>query len=352
MLLRLFAFILLVCFVCPATAELELDDNGFPKKDMLKFFEPYTGRWVGKFNNQATDVSPKPIVITGFQEGKFILNKTMFQMRAIGDADGRKTESLFLYGYDPLEQSYCCWHYSQGGMAIKYKVEWAKDGKSYKHLSLREEDLGFKVRTHVQLDAGKAIRWTSKITANDGTLLIDQTGELTPKPGEAVFPQPDVNKDNPLAIFKPYTGQWISKIKGKRTDVVEQPYEGTSKWTGRYTLGGDGFIFGGTATTPDNQPYAYLWINLYDKNDEQLYCWYHSSFYHHAKHKVHWDPKKREMKQSPIGIEKLGLIPDFRTYLVDDQTLRFTFTMKTEDGLLISDESGEAKPVKGDSILQ
>lgn len=347
MMTRLLSVLILLFVSFSSVAEIELDDNGLPVEDMLKAFESYTGRWVGKVVIRPADL-PDPIIVVLEQEGKYILDNTMFQMRTIGEANGEKTEVTFLYGYDRAEESYCCWQYAEGDYAIKYKVEWAEDGKSYTHASLHEDELGHSVATEVQLDSGKAIRWTSKIIRSDEKLILDQTGELMPKRGKVEFKKPDIDTDSSVAIFKPYTGRWKSVVKGKVTDFYEEPYETSSDWSGRFSLGGDAFRFEGTADNAAGETYEYLWINLYDMNRSHLMCWYHDSLHNHTMHKVEWDPDKRLAKQVPVEKLAWGLVPDFRTYLVDEETLRFTFVMKTEDGKLIVDESGEAKPVEGD----
>lgn len=336
--------LLLACF--NSSAEIELGDDGWPKNDMLENFRPYTGRLVGKVKNKPTALIPEPLESVGEQEGKYVLNGTMFQFRAVGEMDGKKGESLYLYAYDRTEKAYCCWQYNDVGGVIKYKVEWAKDGKSFKQVSLNDGEIGASITTRVILDDGKAIRWTSKVVAKDGQLVADQTGELTVEPGEVAFLKPEVGQDSKLAIYKPYTGKWRTTMKGKRTDVIQEPYELTTDWRGRYVLGGNMFEFSGQATSVFSDEYEYLWFTFYDEREGRYIPMYHDSLGNHARHKAHWDEELRAMRMIPDNTRELGFKPVFTVYFVDDKTMRTTLRLTTNDGTLVSDESGVSKPVQ------
>jgi hypothetical protein len=328
------------------SAEIELGEDGRPKIDMLAHFKPYTGRLVGKVRSKPTALIPEPFEIAGEQEGRYVLGNTTFQFRTVGEMDGQKGESLYLYAYDRTEKAYCCWQYNDVGGVIKYKVEWAEDGKSFKQVSLNDEEIGASITTHVVLDDGKTIRWTSKIVTKDGQLAADQTGELTVEPGAVAFVKPVVDQDSELAIYKPYTGSWRTTIKGKETDVFEEPYELSSDWNGRYVLGGKVFEFSGKASTVFGEDYEYLWYTFYDEREERYVPMYHDSLGNHARHDADWDEERRAMRMVPDNTQELGFKPVFTVYFVDDKTMRTTLRLTTNDGRLISDESGVSNPVQ------
>lgn len=338
---RLIALFLIVFFASPVVAELELDDNELPKRDMLKAFEQYTGRWVGVFKMKDTDFVPEPFEITGAQEGKYILDGTMFQMRGIGETDEGPVESLFLYGYDRLEESYCCWHYQQGGIAMKYKVEWAEDGKSYTHSLIDSDEFGYSVKTNVQLDNGKAIRWTSEITTNEGDLIIDQTGELTPEQGEVEFPEPGIKEDDKLTMYRSYAGRWESVTKGKATEVVEEPYEVDGNWVQRSSLGGDVVFMEGVAKV-EGAPYKYQWFCMYDVREEAYVTWFHDSRGVHTKMYGSWSETKKQMTWTLDAPDKHGVMVTIVDDISDPDKISFTFKMEANDGTLILEEAGYA----------
>lgn len=333
--------ILIVMMVCPVAAEVELDENGRPVKNMLEAFEPYVGRWVGKFQMEATDMIPEAFEITGVQEGKYILDKTMFQMRTVDDSKEGTIEGIFLYGYDRLEQNYCCWHYQQGGLALKYKVLWAEDGKSYQHVLLDKEEFGYSVRTDVQLDDGKAIRWKSTIVTNDGDLLIDQTGELTPEKGEVNFPDPELKDDDKLSMYRPYEGKWTSVTKGKATEFVQEPYEVTGPWVQRNILGGDIVEMRGKVETAE-QGYSYHWYYMFDVREDAYVAWFHDSRGVHTKSYGNWSEQNKQMTWTLDDPDKHGVMVTIVDDLSDPGKIAFTFKMESDEGKLIMEESGYA----------
>jgi hypothetical protein len=347
MLNRIFLALLLMFFVWPIAAEVELGEDGLPKQDMLEYFAPYAGQWHITAETEPTELMPDKVVSTSVQEAGFILDKTMFQFRAVTTIDGKEIESLMLVGYDRIEKAYCSWHYLQDGFVIKSKLDWADDGQSYTATSLDKQRLGATATAEVQLVDEDTIRWRHKVVLNDGRTLSITNVEARRKDVEIVYPEREVKDDDKLAIFEAYTGRWNTVLQGKATDVYDKPYKLSHDWEGRYRLGGKFFEFSGPGSTPDGQDYEYLWLYSYDEREGQYVCWYHSSFVHHARQDVEWNEEERSLTMHDKQMRKLGLKPMFKTYLVDEENLRFTFKMKTIDGVLISDEVGEAKPVKG-----
>lgn len=249
-----------------------------------------------------------------------------------------------LFGYDRAELSYCFWYHDQRGMTFQSRVDWAEDGDSYRLLPMVEQEPGFKSESITYLVDEHLMRFTFSVVSDDGTVLVKQNGKSRPEPGEIAFPARE--GAGRLLMFEAYAGPWHSVVKGKRTEFIDQPYQTSSDWQGRYLLAGKIFEFSGTATTRDGASYDYVWLYSYDENQEDFVCWYHDSFMYHAKHQVIWNEQDRSLVMVPVNVERLGFEPQFTTYLIDDQTLRFTFRLLAEDGALIADEVGRAVPVR------
>lgn len=344
---QMIVLFLLVFIAIPAVAEIELDDKGFPKQDMLKAFEPYVGRLVVTSENKATDLFPEPSKMTGEQQGKYILNGTMFQFHSVGEFDGAKSENIFLYGFDRVEKAYCCWYYQQGAVAFKYKIEWADDGQSFKQILLDDNDLDYSIETHVTLDGGKALRWESKVTTNDGQSVIDQTGALTPAPGEVEFPtpKPKAKGDDKLAMYRPYAGQWNSITKGKATQYIEEPYEVEGTWVQHDLLGGDVVFMDGIVKV-EGEPYKYQWFYMYDVREEAYVTWFHDSRGVHTKMYGNWSETKKQMTWTLDDAEKHGVMVTIVDDVSDPDEIGFKFKMEADDGSLIMEEIGSATRAK------
>lgn len=326
-----------------ASAELEVGEDGLPTRDMLELFAPYTGRWVSTIKGEATEANDGPYEIESQWEGRYILDGAMFQFRGVSTVEDEAAEFVMLFGYDRAELSYCCWYHDQRGMSFQSRVDWAEDGRSYWLLPMVQEEAGFKSESITYLVDEELMRFTFSVVSDDGTVLVKQSGESRPEPGEIAFPASE--EAGRLAMFEAYTGPWHSVVKGKVTDVIEQPYQTTSDWQGRSILGGKAFEFNGTATTRDGDSYAYRWLYAYDESQEAFVCWYHESNMFHAKHEVVWNDQDRSLAMVPEDTDRLGFVPRFTTYLVDDQALRFTLKLTGNDGTLILDEVGLASPV-------
>lgn len=88
----------------------------------------------------------------------------------------------------------------------------------------------------------------------------DAEGEITPKPR--------------MRVFGPYTGKWVSSIKGEASVMLDEDYERTSKWKGRFILDGKMFEMSGVDDLggKDN---AYIWLFAYDDLQKKYVAWYH-----------------------------------------------------------------------------
>lgn len=151
-----------------------------------------------------------------------------------------------------------------------------------------------------------------------------------------------------MTAFRPYTGHWASAIKGEASALVDEDYERTTEWQGRFIL--DGAMFeitgvddlGGVAN-------EYVWLFGYDDVEKKYVAWYHDEEGIHLKFERIIFNQDEGNKTFSFHLEDDNDF-EYRTSmslkLADPKMLEYSFVMYERETLnIILKEFGKAKRI-------
>ena len=153
------------------------DDHGDEMKpsERMAMYRAYSGKWDSVTTTTIVDAEETSEFKGGWVQRE-ILDGAMIEMKGYEHVDGETYNYLWLYGYDPREESYVGWFHDERGMHSKFYGNWsAKD----KRMTWTLADLGeteIMVTIVDDLSDPDQLNFTFKLEGEDGNVIMTQEG--------------------------------------------------------------------------------------------------------------------------------------------------------------------------------
>ncbi|MEM6256743.1 MAG: DUF1579 family protein [Planctomycetota bacterium] len=146
--------------------------------DYMAMYRSHSGTWESVTTTRLIEAD-ETLVFKGRWVQREILNGTMVEMKGYEEKEGETYEYMWLYGYDPREESYVGWFHDMRGLNSKFYGNWSERDKKMTWTLADAEEAGIMVTIVDDLSEPDELRFTFELEGDDGTLLMTQAGVAT-----------------------------------------------------------------------------------------------------------------------------------------------------------------------------